>query len=327
MSNPLIVLPRPGTAPSSDAAQPILAPSEAAFVATFGNRLPPASYLQTPHGKAAYYELLPSSPTSTDGPQSVSRVLFVHGVQTPAIGLQPLASALSSRFPSAHCVLVDLWGHGLTETPLVVHDPALFHGLLEAVMAHLRWTDAHFIGYSFGGSTTASFAAAHPERVASMVLVAPAGLRRTALLNEVQRGYLRGGEGLEEAARDWILEVLEGGRLVVPSDWKERVGRGEVVAEAVRNWEIKEHAGHVASVVAIFRDGGVFDKHAEFAQAAMTGIKCRCVLGELDDLCSVQDLTELGLQDVVVVPQVGHGVVRERVLEVAGFIEDFWNSL
>ncbi|KAE8140857.1 Alpha/Beta hydrolase protein [Aspergillus pseudotamarii] len=327
MSNPLIVLPRPGTAPSSDAAQSIPAPSEAAFVATFGNRLPPASYLQTPHGKAAYYELLPSSPTSTDGSQPVSRVLFVHGVQTPAIGLQPLAGALSSRFPSAHCVLVDLWGHGLTETPFVAHDPALFHGLLEALLVHLGWDDAHLIGYSFGGSTTASFAAAHPERVASMVLVAPAGLRRTALLDEVQRGYLRGGEGLEEAARDWILEVLEGGRLVVPSDWKERVGRGEVVAEAVRDWEMKEHAGHVASVVAIFRDGGVFDKHAEFAKAATTEIQCRCILGELDDLCSMQDLHELGLQDVVVVPQVGHGVVREKVPEVAGFIEDFWHRL
>ncbi|KAB8215953.1 Alpha/Beta hydrolase protein [Aspergillus novoparasiticus] len=327
MPKPLIVLPRPGTVPPSGAAQPVPAPSEAAFVATFGNQLPPASYLQTPHGKAAYYELPTSSPVSTAGKQPISRVLFVHGVQTPAIGLQPLASALSSRFPSAHCVLVDLWGHGLSETPFLAHDPALFHGLIETLMVHLGWTDAHFIGYSFGGSTTASFAAAHPERVASMALVAPAGLRRTAGLDEVQKGYLRGGEGLEEAARDWILEVLEGGRLVVPTDWEERVARGEVVAEAVRDWEMKEHAGHVASVVGIFRDGGVFDKHAEFAKAATTGIKCRCVLGQLDDLCSVQDLHELGMQDVVVVPQVGHGVVRERVPEVAGFIEEFWNRL
>ncbi|KAB8262108.1 Alpha/Beta hydrolase protein [Aspergillus pseudonomiae] len=327
MSNSLIVLPRPGAAPSSNAAQPIPAPSEAAFVATFGNRLPPASYLQTPHGKAAYYELLPSSPAATDEKKLISRVLFVHGVQTPAIGLQPLASALSSRFPSAHCVLVDLWGHGLTETPFVAHDPALFHGLLENLMVHLGWADAHFIGYSFGGSTTASFAAAHPERVASMALVAPAGLRRTAGLDEVQKSYLRGGEGVEEAARDWILEVLEGGRLVVPSDWKERVARGEVVAEAVRDWEMKEHPGHAASVVAIFRDGGVFDKHAEFAKAATTGIQSLCVLGELDDLCSVQDLHELGMQNVEVVPQVGHGVVRERVPEVAGFIQQFWNRL
>ncbi|KAK9319272.1 Alpha/Beta hydrolase protein [Lipomyces orientalis] len=327
MSNASIVLPRPGTAKSTDALRSIQAPSEAAFVATFGNLLPQALYLPTPNGRVAYYELPPSSPAPTDRTRPISRVLFVHGVQTPAIGLQPLASALSSRFPYVQCVLVDLWGHGLTDTPFVAHDPALFHALLEALMVQLGWEDAHFVGYSFGGSTTATFAAAHPERVASMVLVAPAGLIRATQFDELQRSYLHGGEGLEERARAWILELLEGGQLIVPSDWKERVGRGEVVAEAVRDWQMREHAGHMASVVGIVRDGGVLDKHAEFAEAAKKGIKGLCILGELDDLCSVQDLHNVGMRNVAVVPQVGHGVVRERVPEVVQLIEEFWNKL
>ncbi|KAJ5776514.1 uncharacterized protein N7511_001525 [Penicillium nucicola] len=320
-----LVLPRPGTAKSNQ--PPIQAPSEADFGAAFGNLLPSASYLQTPNGRIAYYELSPSSAAPTDLKQPISRVLFVHGVQTPAIGLQPLASALSSRFPYAHCVLVDLWGHGLTETPIAPHEAALFHSLLEDVMVHLEWETAHFVGYSFGGSTTASFAAAYPHRVEAMVLVAPAGLLRSGQFDEVQRSYLRGGDGLEEDARRWIMEFLEGGQLVVPSDWKERVGRGEVVAEAVRDWEMREHQGHAASVVGIFRDGGVLDKHAEFAEAAKKGIESLCILGELDDLCTVQDLHDVGLRNVSVVPQVGHGVVRQKVPEVAQLIEDFWHRL
>jgi pimeloyl-ACP methyl ester carboxylesterase len=209
----------------------------------------------------------------------------------------------------------------------VAHDAALFHALLEALMERLGWEDAHFVSYSFGASTTASFAAARPERVASMVLVAPAGLIREAGYNELQRSYLRGGEGLEERAQAWILELLEGGQLIVPSDWKERVGRGEVVAEAIRDWQLREHEGHVASVVAIFRDGGALDKHADFAKAANTGIKYLCILGELDDVCSVQDLDHVGMRNVAVVPQVGHAVVRERVPEVARLIKDFWDKL
>ncbi|KAF7588002.1 hypothetical protein BBP40_006431 [Aspergillus hancockii] len=327
MPNASIVLPRPGTANPDGALRSIRAPSEDVFVTTFGSLLPRASYLETAHGRAAYYELLPSCPTSTDRTSTISRVLFVHGVQTPAIGMQPLASALSSRFPSAHCVLVDLWGHGLTDTPMMAHDPALFHGLLEALMGKLGWEDAHFVGYSFGGSTTATFAAAHPERVLSMVLVAPAGLLRAAQFDELQRSYLHGGEGLEDRARAWILELLEGGQLIVPPDWKERVGRGEVVAEAVRDWQMREHEGHLASVVGIFRDGGVLDKHAEFAKAATTGIQSLCILGELDDVCSVQELHQVGMENVAVIPQVGHGVVRERVPEVAQLIRDFWNQL
>ncbi|KAJ5316725.1 hypothetical protein N7508_001233 [Penicillium antarcticum] len=325
MANSPLVLPRPGTVKSNE--PPIQAPSEADFRAAFGNLLPSASYLQTTNGKVAYYELSPSSLAPADAKKPISRVLFVHGVQTPAIGLQPLASVLSSHFPCAQCVLVDLWGHGITETPIAPHEAALFHSLLEAVMVHLRWETAHFVGYSFGGSTTASFAAAFSHRVASMVLVAPAGLLRSTQFNELQRSYLRGGEGLEDAARSWIMEFLEGGQLVVPSDWKERVGRGEVVAEAVRDWEMKEHQGHAASVVGIFRDGGVLDQHAEFAEAATKGIDSLCVLGELDDLCSVQDLHDVGMRNVSVVPQVGHGVVRQKVPEVARLIEDFWHKL
>ncbi|KAJ5495420.1 hypothetical protein N7539_000536 [Penicillium diatomitis] len=329
MSRPLIVLPRPGSDQPINALHPIRAPSETAFTATFGNVLPKAKYIQTPCGKAAYYELHPQ-PTGSRHSQSqpkISRVLFVHGVQTCAIGLQPLASALSSKFPSAHCVLVDLWGHGLTDTPLVPHEPALFHALLDALMDHLDWKDAHLVGYSFGGSTTASFAVAHPKRVQSMALVAPAGLLFARDFTEEENVYLRGGEGLEQRAKDWVLEFLEGGRLAVPADWEDRVKRGEVVAEAVRDWEMKEHRGHAASVVAIFRDGGVLDKDVEFKKAANSGIPYLNILGELDGVCSVDKLKAVGMENIEVIPQVGHGLVRERVSEVAGRIERFWNSL
>lgn len=289
--------------------------------------MPPASYLSTPSGRAAYYEIPPTSAPPSDRASPISRVFFVHGIQTPALGLQPLASALSSRFPYATCVLVDLWGHGLTDTPVAPHDAALFHALIEAVMAQLGWEDAHFLGFSFGGSTTASFAAAKPERVASLVLVAPVGLMREAGFNELQKSYLRGGGGVEEQARAWVLETLGSGRVNIPSDWKEKVARGEMVAAAIRDWEMREHKGHAASVVAIFRDGGVFDRHAESAKVVKSGIKSLVVLGELDVVCSVQDLEEVGMRNVVVVPQVGHEVVRERVSEVAGPVEDFLEKM
>ncbi|KAF2435145.1 hypothetical protein EJ08DRAFT_646036 [Tothia fuscella] len=182
----------------------------------------------------AYYELLPLSPAPTHGRQGVSRVQLVHGIQTPASGLHPLAKALSSRFQHAHFVLADLGGHGLTDTPMVAHDPTLFHALLKTLLLQLRWDIAHLIGYSSGGSTVTTFTAAFPGRVASIVLLTPAGLMRTAQFDELERSYLRGGESVEEEARAWKLEILEGGALIVPSDWEERVQRGEVVAKAVK---------------------------------------------------------------------------------------------
>ncbi|RGP61665.1 dihydrolipoyllysine-residue acetyltransferase component of acetoin cleaving system [Fusarium longipes] len=314
-----LVLPRPGTQVSSE--KPVQGPSESSFVKTFGPLLPPAKYLnKIPHGKAAYYEILPST---SQGP--IDRVLFIHGVQTPAIGMLPLAKALEKSFPGAHLVLVDLWGHGLSDTPILPHQPSLFHQLIDDLLDHLGWASAHLVGFSFGGVTTSSYVVARPNRVKSFTLIAPAGLLRFSDFTTEQQNQLRGDD--EVAAKKFTLEFLEGGDLVVPEDWKQRVAKGEVVAEAVREWQMREHPGHVASVVAIFRDGGVMDSHSQFSKASQTGIPNLAVLGELDDLVSAEQLEEHGFRNVFVVPQVGHGVVRDRVKEVATLVSDFWNKL
>ncbi|KAM0210844.1 hypothetical protein ACHAQI_005566 [Fusarium lateritium] len=317
-----LVLPRPGTSHGSSQ-EPISGPSEAVFIETFGPLLPTAKYLSTPQGKAAYYEILPSSPSQ--GTPEPDRVLLVHGVQTPALGMLPLARALEKSFPQAHLVLIDLWGHGLSDTPVLPHEPALFHQLIDDLLDHLNWSTAHIIGFSFGGATTASYVASRPPRVKSFALVAPAGLLRSSNFTTEDMSHLRGDDAT--AARKWVLDFLEGGELVVPADWKQRVAKGEIVAEAVREWQMREHPGHFASVVGIVRDGGVMDSHAQFVKAAQTGIPSVAVLGQLDDLCSKEQLAEVGFSNVFVVPQAGHGVVRDKVQDVAGLVTEFWTKL
>jgi pimeloyl-ACP methyl ester carboxylesterase len=213
----------------------------------------------------------------------------------------------------------------LSDTPLLAHEPSLFHQLLDDLLDHLSWSSAHLVGFSFGGVITASYVASRPSRVQSFTLVAPAGFLRLSDFTVEQQSYLRGGD--EAAAKKWIFEFLEGGELVVPKDWKQRVANGGVVAEAVRDWQMHEHPGHVASVVGIFRDGGVMDSEAQFLKAAQTGIPSLAVLGELDDLCSKQQLNEQGLDNVFVVPRAGHGVVRDKVDDVATLISDLWVKL
>ncbi|KAF2852737.1 alpha/beta-hydrolase [Plenodomus tracheiphilus IPT5] len=320
-----LVLPRPG-ATNTPTAPPIAGPSEEAFTAAFGKLLPPAKFINTNYGNAAYYEILPSTVArATTVASTPERVLFIHGVQTPALGMLPLARALHSSIPNAHFVLVDLWGHGLSDTPLVAHEASLFHGLFDAVLDHLAWSTAHLVGFSFGGALTVGYVASRPSRVQSYTLVAPAGLIHSSQFTDEQRGYLRGND--ETAAQKWVLSYLEGGELVVPSDWRDRVARGDIVAEAVREWQMCEHSGHTASIVAIFRDGGVMDNDRAFTAAVHTGIPSLAVLGELDLLCSAQQLDDLAFPNIKVVPQAGHGVVREQVPDVAGNILKFWMEL
>ncbi|KAF5722697.1 dihydrolipoyllysine-residue acetyltransferase component of acetoin cleaving system [Fusarium mundagurra] len=316
-----LVLPRPGA--SYESQPPVAGPTESAFVDTFGALLPSAQFLQTPRGKAAYYEINPSS--SNNANAKIDKVLFIHGVQTPALGMLPLARALEKSFTASHMVLVDLWGHGLSDTPVVPHEASLFHELIDNLLDHLDWQSAHLVGFSFGGATTVSYVASRPSRVKSFTLVAPAGLLEMTMFTPEDQACLQGDD--EAAAKKCVLNILEGGDLVLPTDWKQRVANGEVVAEAVREWQMREHPGHAASVVAIFRDGGVMGSHAHFDEAAKTGIPSLAVLGELDSLCSKEQLNEHGFENVFVVPKAVHSVVRDQAEDVAKLIGDFWKTL
>ena len=326
-----MILPRPGTAVQSPI-QSIAAPPESEFIECFGPQLPAARFLSTVYGKAAYYELSATTSTTNADTETTAdgkpeRVVFIHGVQTPALGMMPLVRCLRTAFPHAHFVLLDLWGHGLSDTPIVPHEAKLFHAQIDALLDELRWKSAHFVAFSFGAATTVSYIAAGSGRVESVAFVAPAGLLRSSDLTEQQRAYMRGGEELEEAAREWILDFLEGGALVVPRDWRRRVEQGEIIAEAVREWQMVHHPGHTASVIAMFRDGGVYDTHAEFVKVADNGVKSVVVLGELDGVCSKQDINKVGFENVAVVPQAGHAVVRDRAAEVSREISRFWMTL
>lgn len=316
-----LVLPRPKA--SYEPQPPVAGPTESAFVKAFGALLPAAQFLQTPRGKAAYYEIAPS--LSEDDTTKIDKVLFIHGVQTPALGMLPLARALQKSFPAAHMVLIDLWGHGLSDTPVIPHEASLFHELIDNLLDHLSWPSAHIVGFSFGGATTVSYVASRPSRVKSFTLVAPAGLLELSMFTSEEQACLQGDDN--DAVKKCVLNILEGGDLVVPEDWKERVANGEVVAEAVREWQMRKHPGHTASVVAIFRDGGVMGSHAYFDKAAKTGIPSLAVLGELDSLCSKDQLNGHGFENVFVVPKAVHSVVRDQAAKVANLIGDFWKTL
>lgn len=317
------LLPRPGTEISSPV-DSIPGPSEDSFTQTFGHHLPPATYLSTSYGKLAYYTFSPAPQPSTSA-LSPSRVLFLHGVQTPALGLSPLAKSLHSSFPSAEFALLDLWGHGLSSTPVVAHTPSLFHAAIDAVLEALHWSSCHLVGYSFGGSLATSYIASSTQRakaIQSVTLIAPAGLWRT---EDLDAAKLYSPD--YSVAKSHVLDLLEGGPLIVPSDFASRIANGEIVAEKVRHWQMENHSGHTASVISIARDGGVFGQKEIYQQAAKTGIPTIAVLGETDDVVFEKDLKEVGVGNVVVVKGVGHGVVRQEVAEVAKHIGKFWVEL
>ncbi|KAI8623507.1 alpha/beta-hydrolase [Xylariaceae sp. FL1651] len=296
----------------------IAAPSQESFTARFGHAFPKPQYLQSDLGTTALYNLPPPSG------QPKRHVLIIHGLNTPALGMWPLAKELQALDPDAHIVLFDLWGHGLSSTPLVAHTPQIFHFQIFQILGFMQWTSAHIIGYSFGASTAIRFAIHNPWAALSVAILAPAGILRTEDFGERMRELLHDSKGRETEAADVVLSWLEGGPLIVPKDWQERVNSGEVVAEALREWELQEHAGYPYSVLSMFREGGVYECEDYFREFAQLPLKKIVVVAELDSVCSKSQLIDLGFSDVEVVKSVGHAFVRTAQGEIARIVYQFW---
>ncbi|KFA74924.1 hypothetical protein S40288_06789 [Stachybotrys chartarum IBT 40288] len=296
----------------------IEAPSYEVFTSRFGHAFPKPQFLNSNLGTTALYDL--PAPSG----QARRHVLVIHGVNTPALGLWPLAKELQALDPDAHIVLFDLWGHGLSSTPLVAHAPHVFHFQILQVLAFMQWTHPHVIGYSFGASTAISFALDNPW-VASVVTLAPAGIIDKAHFSPHMEDLLD-SQGRDPEAIDCVMNWLEGGPINVPDDWQQRVQSGHIVAEALREWELQEHPGYPHSVLSMFRYGGVYGREDTFREFAKLPFKKMTVLGELDIVCTESQLRDLGFSHVEVVKDQNHGLVRTAAGDVAKIVHRFWSQ-
>ena len=105
-----------------------------------------------------------------DGPP----VVFVHGFGADLNTWMFNQPVLAEKHRT---VALDLSGHGGSTKVLdFALDPAGFSADVDHVLTALGIDRVHLVGHSMGGAVAIAFASAQPERVASLTLIAPAGL-------------------------------------------------------------------------------------------------------------------------------------------------------
>ena len=119
-----------------------------------------------------------------DHPQQV--LVFIHGFGGNALQW----TYQLSRFSRTNRVIApDLRGYGKSDKPGGDYSMDQILADLEALLDALGVTEkVVLVGHSFGGAIASEFAAAHPQRVARLVLIATAGEFK---LNPFYRGLLR----------------------------------------------------------------------------------------------------------------------------------------
>ncbi|ETS86646.1 hypothetical protein PFICI_00474 [Pestalotiopsis fici W106-1] len=185
---------------------PRLTKEELAQVPYQPDHFPGARDVVTPYGNIRVYEF---------GPETGRKVLFLHGISTSCMTLNDIALDLASK--GCRVMLYDLFGRGYSDgVGDLPSDTRLFVTQILLVLASspLPWTGdgaLNLVGYSLGGGIAVNFAAAFPRLVASLVLLAPAGLIRAANIGRASRLVFTSGLVPER-----LLEGLTRRRLRAP---------------------------------------------------------------------------------------------------------------
>ena len=121
------------------------------------------TYVTLPDG-VTHYEL--------SGPSNGPVVVLIHGATIPFFAWDAQMPAL--REAGFRIIRYDQFGRGYSDRPHVDYDRAFYQKQLEDLLVALSIQGPlNLVGVSFGSNIAATFAEAHPGRVAKLVFIAP----------------------------------------------------------------------------------------------------------------------------------------------------------
>ena len=124
------------------------------------------SFIELPDGTVQY---------QLSGPENGPLVVLIHGFSVPSFVWDDYITPLTEA--GYRVLTYDNYGRGFSDRPAVKYDAELMDRQLRELLKALKIDRrVDLVGYSMGGAIATIFAAAHPEQVRSLTLIAPAGL-------------------------------------------------------------------------------------------------------------------------------------------------------
>lgn len=146
-------------------------------------------------------------------PSPAPPLVFLHGSGPGASGVSNFhANALALQAAGHRCLLVDSLGYGGSDKPTdVPYSLETMSTAMVGLLDALELPTVTLVGNSQGGAIAIRIALDHPDRVASMILMAPGGLeeRETYMQMRGIRSMLRciyGPEGITAAGMRKVFE-------------------------------------------------------------------------------------------------------------------------
>ncbi len=245
-------------------------------------------------------------------------LLFVHGTSASLHTWEPLISHLGSGY---RFVSLDLPGHGLTGVnPERNYSRKAMVSAIWAVMDHLGIEQASLVGNSLGGAVAWSSALDKPQRVKSLVLIAPSGApRQKASQSNI------GFKILQTKLGQMLMKKVSP-RFIIKKSLLQTVARPEIVNEPMvdRYWELLRMRGNRQAMIDLAntpRNSDAWQRLKAIDQTTLV------IWGDADGLLPVtmSDVFERELPNVKVqrLKNIGHLPMEEAVLDVSKSISIF----
>jgi pimeloyl-ACP methyl ester carboxylesterase len=208
-----------------------------------------------------------------EGPADGEPIILVHGATVPSWEFDPLVPwLLRSGFQTLR---YDLYGHGASDRPRGPYSFERFvRQFIEVIETSGFPRPAILMGHSFGAALTAAVAAARPEWVSRLVLVAPmldfsSSTRWTTL-------FLCPGVGELTMQFIGMPALIRRRRLRY-----ERIGQPHLTARFI---EQAKYAGFARGLLSMFRTGALGDQSTRYAALRTLRRDVLVVTGEQDSI-------------------------------------------
>ena len=249
------------------------------------------------------------------GPLDGPVLICIHGLTTPSFVWRGMLAGLTDQ--GFRVLTYDLYGRGFSHRPGGRQDAAFFLRQLNDLLTHQEVRGpVTLVGYSMGGAIATAFAAAHPDRVRQLVLLAPAGMQhKTGKMITFLRDW--------RVIGDWLMLALY-----------PRMARKSIAAEAhlassvLDITELQEaeldYKGYIPAILSSLR--GILGRaqKKEHLAVAEAGIPAIAIWGSEDN---VIPLTACGTlaewnRDVEqeVIEGAGHGLTYTHTDKVMSFL-------
>ena len=255
-----------------------------------------------------------------DGPQDGPVIVLVHGFSTPNFVYEQNVEALNTA--GFRTLRFDHFGRGWSDRPRVKYDVDFYDRALLELLEY-EGVDRPFglAGLSMGGPIVAEFTARHPERVARLVLLVPAGLD-TAGADSPSAKLVR-----MPIIGDWIWRMFGKGILLGNAQYDEsaRAVGDRLQGDVTRQFEYR---GYLQALLSTLRHMPMTDREETFRRLAATGVPVLAIYGDADETVLVSSADKLVTlvpdADIRIVEGGEHGLNYQMHSQISPWLVDWF---